>query len=402
MSNNVEENKLDSKMMFILILILSAFGPISTDMYLSALPQMIIFFNTNETIITMTMYAFLLSLAVSVLFIGPISDKYGRRKVLTISMILYTVMSIACSLCTDIVMMIIFRVLQAVGAAGALAVSTALIKDCFKGNRMKTALSAVAVLGVLGPVLSPILGTVLIEAINWQSTFWVPALISLVCLILGLRIPGELPYIRYEGTILGSVKCVGSLLKNKDFSIFAVLISVFTAGLLAYVAVSSYVYQDFFGLDMWGYSLLLALTMIVGMILNTILQKVTDKIGNMKIIPVFLLCGIISVVLIFAIGSLHPILMVIAMSPTIALGMAGRTYGFGILMIQQEEGSGSVSSVLNFMTFGFGVVGMIIGSLPWDSFIYGLGVCSAICCVIFFAMYTIIKVKGTSLKGLDC
>ncbi len=400
MEENYSITSMSKGTMLTLIILLSSFAPISTDMYLPALPQMIVYFGTNETIITMTMYAFLLSLALSVLFLGPLSDKYGRRKILISTLALYTVMSIACGLTDNVWIMILFRILQAIGGGGALAISVALIKDCFTGNSMKTALSAVAILGVLGPVLSPIIGTVLIESINWQATFWLPAMISLICIVLGSRIPGELPHVRYEGTVIGAVKCVGTLLKNRDFTVFAVMISVFTAGLLAYVAVSAYIYQEHFGMNTWEYSALLACTMILGMGINTALQRMTDRIGNVRIIPVFLAVGIISAILIFIIGPMHWALMVIAMAPTIALGMSGRTYGFGILMSQQKDGSGSVSSILNFMTFAFGVVGMVIGSLPWESFITGLGVVVVICCAVYLSMYAIIRIKGSSLKGL--
>ena len=121
--------QLGKKGLLLLIILLSTFAPFSTDMFLAGLPDMVVYFDTNEQIMSMTLYGFMLSLAISILIIGPISDKYGRRKVLIASLLIYIAMTMACSFSTSIWMLILFRVLQAVGAGGAMAISALVVEN---------------------------------------------------------------------------------------------------------------------------------------------------------------------------------------------------------------------------------------------------------------------------------
>ena len=185
----------------VLILIMSMFGPLSTDMYLSGLPQMVDDFGTNEATMNMSLYMFMLVLSFSILFLGPISDKYGRRNVLAATMSVYIVSNLACMFVTNVWVFIILRMIQAFGGAGAMVSAFALIKDCFKGPERGRILSIVAVLGILGPILSPVIGTALINTMGWHSTFLAPALIALACLAMGMLLPRELPVERLTGSI---------------------------------------------------------------------------------------------------------------------------------------------------------------------------------------------------------
>lgn len=200
--------KMPEGLLMVLIILLGIFAPISTDMFLPALDDMVVYFNTSESTLSMTMYMFMLFLAIGILFLGPVSDKYGRRNVLIGSMALYIVASVMCSIVDTIELMILSRILQSIGAGGGMATSVALIRDCFEGARRKKVLTFVAVIGVLGPVLAPIMGQVLIWVLDWKATFWAPAIVALVCLALGLMLPSNIPEKRYEGSIVGSVATV--------------------------------------------------------------------------------------------------------------------------------------------------------------------------------------------------
>jgi len=88
--------------LMLLILIMSMFGPLSTDMYLSGLPQMVEDFGTNESTMNMSLYMFMLVLSFCILFLGPISDKYGRRNILAVTMSVYIVSNLACMFVTNV------------------------------------------------------------------------------------------------------------------------------------------------------------------------------------------------------------------------------------------------------------------------------------------------------------
>jgi DHA1 family bicyclomycin/chloramphenicol resistance-like MFS transporter len=393
--------RLGEKAVFILIVMLSIFGPLSTDMYLSGLPEMIDYFGTNETVISITLYGFMVFMALGCLVLGPISDKYGRRPVLIFSMAVYIFGSIGCCLTSNIWVMILFRIIQAVGGGGAIALSVALIKDYFVGDKLGKALSLTAVIGVLGPILAPIIGTILIETVDWQATFWAPALVSSICLIMAFMLPGDIPTEKFSGSVAGSLKSMFGIFGNRDFFSFMVLVCIFILPFMAYLAVSSYIYQDMFGVSAGAYSLFLAASMIIGIVCMTVFQKFIGRLGNRVTLWILLCIGAMDTILIPTVGSINEYLFMLSMVPAIFLITTFRSFGYNILLNQRDYSSGSVSSVLNFTTFMLGFVGMMIGSMPWGNFIYGITFCAGISSVIFFAIWAYTVKKGTTVRGID-
>jgi len=389
-------------MLMVLIIMLSIFAPLSTDMFLPALDEMVIYFHTDEPTLSMTMYMFMLFLAIGILFLGPVGDKYGRRNVLIGSMSLYIVASILCSLVDTIELMIICRIFQSIGAGGGMATSVALIRDCFDGERRKKVLTFVAVIGVLGPVLSPILGQALIWTIDWKSTFWAPAIVAGVCLAMTLLLPSDIPKERYKGSIIGSVGTVLPILKYGDFRRFTIMMNMVAFCILAYISVSEYIYKDKgFGVgDM--FSLYLAAAMILGVLLMITIEKFADRIGNKGHLKVVFVLLVISLTILWTVGGMHPLLFLAGIVPIIAVSALARSFGFNILLAQDVGNSGAISSVLNFMNFIFATLGMIVVvNLPFGNYITSVAFCITIYFVIFVSLWALMRIRGTSLKGLE-
>ena len=149
---------LTKQVLIILIVILSIVAPFSTDMYLPGLPIIVEYFGTTDAILNMTLYGFMMFMAVGILILGPISDKYGRKPILLISLIAYTIISTLCAFSPNIWAFILLRILQGIAAGGMLVISTALIKDCFEASIRDRILTLTVVMGVVGPLLSPIVG----------------------------------------------------------------------------------------------------------------------------------------------------------------------------------------------------------------------------------------------------
>ena len=272
--------RMPESVLMVLIITLSIFAPLSTDMFLPALDEMVEFFGTDEATMSMTMYMFMLFLAIGILLLGPVGDKYGRRNVLIGSLTVYIIASVACSMATNIWVMIIFRIIQSIGAGGAMSTAVALIRDCFEGEKRSRVLTIVAVIGVLGPVAAPLLGQVLIWNLGWQSTFWTPAIIAGVCMVMTIMLPGDIPKERYKGSILGAAGTVIPILKNGDFRRFTIMMNMVAFCILAYISVSEYIYKDKgFGVgDM--YSVYLATAMLIGVGLMLLINKLGSKMSN--------------------------------------------------------------------------------------------------------------------------
>ena len=395
----MEDMRLGKIPLIILILMLSIFGPLSTDMYLSGLPQMVVDFDTNEATMNMSLYMFMLVLSFSILFMGPLSDKYGRRRLLLITMFIYVVSNAACCFVENIWIFIALRMIQAFGSAGALVSAFALIKDCFEGKERGRVLSVVAILGILGPIMSPVIGTMLINAFGWHSTFAAPAAVAAVCMILGMMLPSSLPVERLEGSVVDSVKKLFEVVRDKGFTIFMLMICIFTASQLAYISVSSYIYQSTFGLTTTEYSLALGAACILGLVLSAIVRHL--NLRNLTIVKVVFLFGLTSLLMMTFVAKYSWLLFMLSIVPCCSNTITARSFGFEILMNHHEGDNGSVSAVLNFNTFILAFVGMVIASsFPSDMFIYGIAAVLMMCCTVFAVMWTLLKRDDYPVKGL--
>lgn len=393
----MDRMRLGSGALLLLILLLSMFGPISTDMYLAGLPGMIGEFETDESTMSMSLYMFILVMAMSILVTGPLSDKYGRRPILTGSLILYIGSCVLCCLMTDIYLFVAMRMVEAVGSGGALTTAFALIKDCYDGSSLRKVLSITAVIGILGPILSPIIGNGLILLIDWRATFWFPAAVAGVCLVLGLGLPKELPVERYDGSVAGSLSKVASILRNCDFTAFMVMTCVFMAVQLGYIAVSAYIFEDMGGSDY--YTLSLGAGCIVGLAISALQMRfVRTGVGHIKVCFALGVFAFLSFA--FVADGSWTLVMMSMFLPSANL-TTFRTVGFNVLMNSHPGDNGSVSALLNFSTFFFGFVGMVIASsFPREMFIDGMAIIVGGCVVVYGIMWMMLWKRGYPLTGL--
>jgi len=140
------------------IAFLSAFVPLSTDLYLPALPGMAKYFGVTSDLANLTLILFFVFFAAGALFWGPLSDKYGRRPILLIGLSIYSLAGFLCAGSGDIYHLILFRILQAVGGSGAFAVATAIIKDVYDAKNRELILALVQSMVLISPMTAPVLG----------------------------------------------------------------------------------------------------------------------------------------------------------------------------------------------------------------------------------------------------
>ncbi|MBQ4598005.1 MAG: MFS transporter [Methanocorpusculum sp.] len=385
----------------LLIVILTTIPPFSTDMYLPALPEMVAYFGTTDAILNMTLYGFMFFQAVAMLALGPISDKYGRKPVLAVSIIIYIISSFFAAAAPTIELFILARMIQGAASGGMMVISIALIKDCFEEKVRNTVLTLSVVLGVIGPVASPVLGAYLIEAVNWQSTLAFPGVLTILCLIITLLFTESLPAEeKLSGSIPSVFKRMIGICRHKSFMAFLLSMGMFSLPFMAFLAVSSYIFVEGFGLAGTTYSYLLATNAVLGTVGMLILQRLTKGGSNKSMGVVVIIHSFVSSLIMLSVGYLNPAVCFIGMTFCVVAAFAARPYALAILMNQFDGDTGSVSSVFNFTLVFIGCLGMAAGTLPWPTYIIGLGICSLFAGVAAAVlMFAAVKAK-VPLKGL--
>jgi len=363
---------LGNRGLVVLIALLSAFVPLSTDLYLPALPSMGDYFGVSASETNLTLILFFLFFSLGLLFWGPLSDKYGRRPVLLAGLALYIVASIGCAASPDVWSLTAFRVLQAVGGSAASAVATAMVKDVYDGRKRESVLSIVQSMVVISPAVAPILGAFMLPYTSWRGLFVVLAFIGVVSMVGGLLLQETIPS-RYAGTLAQSVRRLGVVLKNPGFASLLIVFSLVSTASLAFVSASSYIYQDGFGLSEQWYSFYFALN-AVGLIAGPFLYLwLSRHVDRRTIVGAGFAVMIGGGVLVCLFGSLGPLVFALALFPASLMGSSVRPAGAFLMLDQQKEDTGSASALINCSGLVFGSAGMVLVFLSGENLVLGLG-----------------------------
>lgn len=382
-SANGKQKYLGNIGLIFFITLMNMFIPLSTDLYLPALPTMSTVLNASAALTNMTLVSFFFFYAVGTLLWGPLSDKYGRKPILLLGTLLYVLASAACAVAGNVYVLILARVMQGIGAGSITAVSMALIKDCFQGRQRESILAIVQSMAGLAPMLAPIIGAFILQFASWRATFWLLAVIGTVCLIITLFYQETLPDgERYEGTLLGSLGRLFVVGGNIGFLAPTIIFSLYSLPFMGYIAVSSYIYVDYFGLSEQVYSYFFATNALVSLAGPILFVKFFSKMNKVIFANGCFVLAIICGGLIMVFGKTMPLLFLLTFAPFSLMGTAMRPFSTNILLDQQKSDTGSASSLINAINTICGSIGMMAASMAWSNIVSGLGLIMLITSVV--------------------
>ncbi len=238
---------------FIAVLgMLTAVTPLSIDMYLPAMPGLAREFAVDPAYVQYSLSLFFLGLAAGQLTYGPISDRYGRRPVLYFGLGLYLFACVACALSESVGMLIAARAVQGFGAAAGPVMSRAIVRDRFHGSKAASVMSFVVMVMATAPLLAPLVGGLVLKFAAWQGIFWLLCVYALMCLVALAVLLGEShpPQRRVrDRSLLAQYVGYLALLRRGPIALFLLCGGLMFGALFSYVAASSFVYIDQFGID---------------------------------------------------------------------------------------------------------------------------------------------------------
>src|ERR1700754_2465442 len=230
---------------------LIAIGPLTIDMYLPALPSITDDLGTTSTAVQLTLTGTLAGLALGQLVIGPMADAYGRRRPLLAGLALHVLASVACVVAPSIAVLGALRVVQGLAVAAATVVAMAVVRDLFSGTAFARLFSRLMLVMGLAPILAPTLGSAVLEATSWRGVFVVLAGFGVLLTLTALFALRETlpPERRRRGGVADTMRTYADLLRDRVFVGMVLVAGFAMAALFSYVAGSSFVFQDQYGLD---------------------------------------------------------------------------------------------------------------------------------------------------------
>ena len=392
--------KKHNKLILIVTLgLLAAFGPLSLDMYLPALPRVADDLSTSASYAQLSLTACMIGLAVGQIIVGPISDVTGRKKPLFIVLIGYGLFSYFAARAATIEWLIFFRFIQGFcGGAGAV-LSRAISSDLYKGKDLTKFLAVLMLVNGLAPVLAPVLGGFILSVTTWHTVFYILAVYGVLMVLLAFTLEESLPKSsRNEGALKSIWNDFKLLLTNKAFVTMLLLQSLTYGVLFSYISGSPFITQKIYGMNAQQFSYLFALNGIGLIAFSQLTAKLVNKMDELKILKLGQNIQFIGMMLTVIVLFFHlPVWMLCAafflmITPVSMIG----TTGFSIAMQVQNQGAGSASAILGLMQFLIGgILSPLVGIMGETSIIPFIII--IIACTVLAQSIRIIWVKNIEI-----
>ncbi|MFJ3584138.1 Bcr/CflA family multidrug efflux MFS transporter [Streptomyces sp. NPDC090127] len=243
---------------------LTALPPLSMDMYLPALPEVTEALRSPAATVQLTLTACLAGMALGQLVVGPMSDRWGRRRPLLIGMIVYVAATAVCAFAPTVELLIAFRLLQGLAGAAGIVIARAVVRDLYDGVAMARFFSTLMLISGVAPVVAPLIGGQILRITDWRGVFHVLAVIGVLLTLVVWKWLGETlpPERRHEGGVGQALRTMRGLLADRVFTGYVLAGGLGFAALFAYISASPFVVQEIYGASPQTFSLLFGVNSI--------------------------------------------------------------------------------------------------------------------------------------------
>jgi DHA1 family bicyclomycin/chloramphenicol resistance-like MFS transporter len=345
---------------------LSAFGPLSLDMYLPALPGLADEFGSSASYAQLSLTACMIGLALGQLLAGPLSDVRGRRIPLIAGLVLYTLASILCLVSPTMGSFIVLRFVQGVAGAAGIVISRAVVRDMYEGPELTRFFSLLMLINGVAPIAAPIIGGQVLAYASWRAVFILLSLIGVLALLAVIFGLGEtLPvHRRSSGGLKQTLLTFGKLIRDRRFMGYALTQGFAAAGMFAYISGSPFVLQKIYGVSPQMFSVCFAVNGLGIIVASQIAGRLAGKVSETRLLIAGLITAAIGgtslLLSILADGGLLTVLIPLFLVVS-SVGLIN-TASFALAMGNQAKSAGSASALIGVMTFLFGgIVAPLVG-----------------------------------------
>lgn len=363
---------------------LTAFGPFVTDFYLPVLPEMTGYFHTTPALASMSLTAGMIGLAAGQLFIGPLTDKYGRKRILVGSMLLFVVASLLCIFSGDIFMFNAMRVLQGLAGAGGIVIAKSMSADMYTGRELASFMALLGAINGIAPVCAPVVGGLMAGVTSWTGVFAVILAVGIVLMVCSMFLPETLqPANRIRKSVIKVYGNLFRVFRNSRFTLSVMAEMACFFMFFAYIASSPFIMQQVYHLSPLGYSLCFGLNALMIGVGAAMATRFRSQGTCLRFGGLGMLAG--TLLLAFLLNTAMPlwIVMLAYIYTLICFGLMQPPLT-AIALDSERDNAGAASAI-------FGASGFVAGAL--SSPLVGIGditvtsglvmACGAVVCLLF-------------------
>ncbi|WP_443080170.1 multidrug effflux MFS transporter [Streptomyces sp. P9-A2] len=374
---------------------LTATAPLAMDMYLPALPEVTRALGSTASTVQLTLTTCLAGMALGQLVVGPMSDRWGRRRPLLIGLAVYIVATALCAIAPTVELLIAFRLVQGLAGAAGIVIARAVARDLYDGVAMARFFSTLMLISGVAPVVAPLIGGQMLRVTDWRGVFAVLTLLGvLMAIVVWRKLPETLePADRHRG---GAGEALGSmrrLLADRAFSGYVLTGGFAFACLFAYVAASPFVIQEIYGASPQTFSLLFGINSVGLMIMGQINGKVL--VGRVRLDRVLGL-GLVVVVaastaiLLMALGVFGDVgLVPMAVALFVLMSAMGITMPNtqALALMRVKHSAGSASALLGTSSFLIGAIASPLVGIAGEDTAVPMGIVQLVAALVALACF---------------
>ncbi len=334
---------------------LSAFGPLSTDLYLPALPEVGRDVMAGQGVVQLTISSSLIGLALGQLVAGPLSDNLGRRRPLLIGLAGFVVFSLVCAVAPDVWLLVLARLLQGCCGAAGLVISRAIVRDLFGPVESGRVFAELTIVSGLAPIVAPLLGAQLLRVTSWRGLFVVLAVIGALLVAGALTLPESLAVERRRSDGLRQTLAVGAdLVRSRAFVGYALAAGFGTACLLTYISASPFVLQDGYGVSPQVFSLVFAVNSVGIVVAGLGGGRLTRRVGSARLLTtgqVLQAAGTVALLVVALTGSAALLPLLVPLFVVVACNGLISPHSTALALAPHPDVAGSASALVGAAQF---------------------------------------------------
>lgn len=333
----------------VLLGVFSAFGPLSMDMYLPALPEVASQLHTTSAAGQLTITSCIFGLAAGQIIVGPLSDRWGRKLPLLAGVGLFTLTSFLIPFTTSIWPLIILRLFQGIGGSAGQVLSRAVARDLFSGPQLGRFLGILMSINGIFPIIAPLLGGAVLSFTDWRGVFVILGAIGLILFLwTWWGLPETLPADRRTATGFAAFTQMSELFKDRPFMGYMLSQGFVYGALYVYISGSAFAFETVFHFSPQVFSIIYAING-AGMIVATqfAARGLNDQNGRKILGGSILTAAIASTLLLFGISQ-WPSGLLLAGGLVIIISLVGavNTTATTLALGNEAQHAGAASALL--------------------------------------------------------